>query len=398
MKFIHVSDTHLGCKTPIEYDEIREKDFLNAFKQVIDFAIEKKVDFVIHSGDLFDEMFRLSGDLLLEVVKELARLKANGIYFIAVKGNHDIKRSRLKAFEILKHSGLIYEVDRNPFVLDNVYINGISEPKDLGDEKLRVFYKAIFKKIKPDNDKFSIFISHTVPKELFDYSDPRVISITDLPTGFDYYAFGHFHIKQEPLEKEGSLYVLPGSTERTEISKREENSEKGFYFYNNGKLNFVKIKIRKIKVYENVIFEKEEIDRLIEKIINTGKETLIKVKILTTEEFKDFIRKAIGDLKTIGYLILYEEYISRRKDINVSEMRKINIESFDSLVESLIKEELNRYFKGNTREVEDLVSKILDIYETFGAEKLREWLNSRIKKPYVETTKALRQRTLLDLW
>ncbi len=397
MKFIHVSDTHLGCKTPIEYDEIREKDFLNAFKQVIDFAIEKKVDFIIHSGDLFDEMFKLSGDLLLEVVKELAKLKANNIYFISIKGNHDIKRSRLKAFEILKHSGLIFEVNKEPFILDNVYINGVSEPKDLGDEKLRIYYKAIFKKITPDNDKFSIFISHTVPKELFDYSDPRVISITDLPQGFDYYAFGHFHIKQEPLEKEGSLYVLPGSTERTEISKREENAEKGFYFYNNGKLNFVKIKVRKIKVYENVVFEKEEVDRIIEKIIENGKDVLIKLKVLTDDNIKDLLRNAIANLKTAGFLILYEEYVSRKKEKEIKFNNIGTIETFDSLIDSLIKEELKKYFRENLKEVEDLVDKILEIYDTFGAERLREWLNNKVKKPYFGTA-TLKQRTLLDLW
>ena len=52
MKFIHVADTHLG-KTEFKLKE-REEDFYRSFKQVIDFAIEKDVDFVIHSGDLFD--------------------------------------------------------------------------------------------------------------------------------------------------------------------------------------------------------------------------------------------------------------------------------------------------------------------------------------------------------
>ena len=52
VKFVHFGDTHLGRRN-FKLEE-REKDFENAFKQVIDFAIREKVDFVIHSGDVFD--------------------------------------------------------------------------------------------------------------------------------------------------------------------------------------------------------------------------------------------------------------------------------------------------------------------------------------------------------
>ena len=52
MRFVHFSDTHLGASN-FRLSE-RRQDFYKAFKQVIDFCLEKKPDFVIHTGDLFD--------------------------------------------------------------------------------------------------------------------------------------------------------------------------------------------------------------------------------------------------------------------------------------------------------------------------------------------------------
>lgn len=52
MKFAHLADTHLGYR---QFGLLeREKDFYEVFDKIIDKIIEEKVDFVIHSGDLFD--------------------------------------------------------------------------------------------------------------------------------------------------------------------------------------------------------------------------------------------------------------------------------------------------------------------------------------------------------
>ena len=52
-KFAHIGDTHLGYR---QYNlEQREQDFYDAFNRAIDRIIEEKVDFVIHSGDLFND-------------------------------------------------------------------------------------------------------------------------------------------------------------------------------------------------------------------------------------------------------------------------------------------------------------------------------------------------------
>jgi len=76
MKFAHLADNHLGYR---QYNlQEREKDFYNNFVEVIDKIIEERVDFVVHSGDLF-EFPKPPIEALLTVLEGLRRLKDRGI-------------------------------------------------------------------------------------------------------------------------------------------------------------------------------------------------------------------------------------------------------------------------------------------------------------------------------
>ncbi|RLF47403.1 MAG: exonuclease SbcCD subunit D, partial [Thermoplasmata archaeon] len=58
MKILHVADTHIGYSAYHKVNESglnqREVDVYNAFEQFVDYAVEKKPDLIVHSGDLFD--------------------------------------------------------------------------------------------------------------------------------------------------------------------------------------------------------------------------------------------------------------------------------------------------------------------------------------------------------
>ena len=105
MKFAHLADTHLGYR---QYGLIeREKDFYEVFEKVIDKIIEEKVDFVIHSGDLF-ETARPSPNALLAFQKGLLKLKGAGIPMYAIAGNHDVvmRKGSIPPQVIFKKLGL----------------------------------------------------------------------------------------------------------------------------------------------------------------------------------------------------------------------------------------------------------------------------------------------------
>jgi DNA repair exonuclease SbcCD nuclease subunit len=52
MQFAHISDTHLGAR---QFDcDQREQDIYDAFLEAVDHVVEERVDFVLHTGDLFE--------------------------------------------------------------------------------------------------------------------------------------------------------------------------------------------------------------------------------------------------------------------------------------------------------------------------------------------------------
>jgi len=91
MRILHTADTHLGFRQYGLQD--RRDDFFKAFEQVVNVAIETKVDALVHAGDLFDNRFPTTEDLV-EIFGQLSRLKACGIPFLGVTGNHDGKRGK----------------------------------------------------------------------------------------------------------------------------------------------------------------------------------------------------------------------------------------------------------------------------------------------------------------
>ena len=86
MRFAHLADSHLGYR---QYGLIdRETDFYRVFESTVDKIIESDVDFVIHSGDLFENP-RPTPRAILEFQNSFLRLKEENIPVYAIAGNHD---------------------------------------------------------------------------------------------------------------------------------------------------------------------------------------------------------------------------------------------------------------------------------------------------------------------
>lgn len=356
MKFVHVSDTHLGCQIPVEYSEIRKYDFLNSFKQVIDFAIREKVDFIIHSGDFFDDYFRIDSKYLLEILDILFKLKDNKIPLIFIKGNHDTKGQRQNVLEILKRLDLIYEANiREPFIYKDIYIYGISEPSNLSYDQLRIYYKKNLSNLKFENNGYTIFMFHGAinifPENILEgYSrEPRILSSEDFPKA-DYYAFGHFHKKH--LEKHDNIiFALPGSTERTEISKDEENIKKGFFYVKEDNIEFKELNVRPIYIYEDIINNDDGLNKLKSDIYNKSKETIIKIKVRYKKDYYINIKNLLENLIESGYLILDDSY-------SLDEEIKLNNEiiTVDNIIDS-------SFFVNDKQEIINMFNYIKELFE-----------------------------------
>ena len=89
MKFLHISDIHLGC-TRYQLSE-SPRDFFDAWIDVLQkYAIGERVDFVIMCGDFFHKR-NVPPETMNYAFAGLSLLKDHGIPCVAIEGNHDQK-------------------------------------------------------------------------------------------------------------------------------------------------------------------------------------------------------------------------------------------------------------------------------------------------------------------
>lgn len=87
MKFLHISDVHLGC-TRYQLPE-SPRDFFDAWFDVLEnYAIAEKVDFVIIAGDFFHKR-HVDPQTMNHAFYGLQKLREANIPVIAIEGNHD---------------------------------------------------------------------------------------------------------------------------------------------------------------------------------------------------------------------------------------------------------------------------------------------------------------------
>jgi len=85
-RFLHIADLHLGNR---QYGLLeRADDFADAFYQVLDHAMTKRVDFVLVAGDLFHKQ-QLDAHTLTQAMVGLEKLQRANIPCVVVEGNHE---------------------------------------------------------------------------------------------------------------------------------------------------------------------------------------------------------------------------------------------------------------------------------------------------------------------
>lgn len=219
MKFMHISDLHIGkALVGISIYE-DQKDIL---EKIVDHAREEAVDSIIIAGDVYDravpsgEALRLFDDFLTN----LAELPQNPTIFI-IYGNHDgidrltFFRGLLKRHNI--HISPPYKGTVEPIRLNdeygevNVYLLPFVHPhhvEDYAEESFKTFQDAIsyvVEKMNIDQSARNILVTHQyfADKGEADTSDSEInirggkemidVSVVE---HFDYVALGHLHKPQ----------------------------------------------------------------------------------------------------------------------------------------------------------------------------------------------------------
>lgn len=242
IKFIHVSDLHLG-KRQYNLTE-RYNDYFRAFQWVLDLAISEKVDFLLVSGDLFDNK-NINPSVLSDVFysirdfKERSSLELNReIPMICIEGNHDNPiytthswMSFLADLDLIVLLAGDYNKDNkeltfHPYSTSN-HRGGMIQIKDTLIYGLPYYgsftkhmFPAIYQAIPQKSNKFNILMMH-FGIEGQDKLKPGIDlspNLTELHDKIDYLALGHYH-KNYILKEQDQWIFNPGSLELNDLTE-----------------------------------------------------------------------------------------------------------------------------------------------------------------------------------
>lgn len=210
-QFIHAADIHLDSPlkgltsfetAPVERIQSATRD---AFRNLVQLALDERVAFVLIAGDLWDCDWPDSGPGLF-FISQVARLDKAGIPVLVIKGNHDA-HSQLttniknwpRNLTMFKHKKAQTELLERW----NVAIHGQSYAQQHVLEDLSADYPP------PVPGTFNIGMLHTCLDDGgTDYAPACLEKL--IQSGYDYWALGHIHDRQD-LSCEGVHIEFPGN-------------------------------------------------------------------------------------------------------------------------------------------------------------------------------------------
>lgn len=269
------TDNHLGY---MERDPIRCDDSLNTFEEILQIARDRKVDVILHSGDLFHdnkpsrktlnrtiELLRTyclgDSQCTLEFLSDGQRIFSGSkfpgpnyldpnfnvaIPVFAIHGNHDdpAGEGNLSAWDILGNSGLVNYFGRS-LEADNIRVTPILLQKgtcrlalyglgNIRDERLhRTFLQKRVEFMRADTefghqDFFSLFMLH---QNRVKHGETNYIPEEFLPKFLDLVVWGHEH-ECRPLpeynHQMGFSVIQPGSSVATSCCEAESERKYAF--------------------------------------------------------------------------------------------------------------------------------------------------------------------------
>lgn len=216
MKFLHISDLHLG-KTVHAFSMLEDQEYI--LKVILGIVDEEKPRGILISGDIFDravapaEALRLFDDFL-------EGLSRREIEVFIISGNHDSADRLAFGARLMKNSGIhisrVYDGQIAPFVLSDehgeicVYLMPFLKPAQVRryfpDEDISSWtqsVKTVIDHMDIDEEKRNILLSHQFvtgastceSEELSVGGSDNIDAEVFIP--FDYVALGHLHGAQK---------------------------------------------------------------------------------------------------------------------------------------------------------------------------------------------------------
>jgi DNA repair protein SbcD/Mre11 len=240
IRILLCADTHLGFDEPVRPRVERRRrgpDFFANFQRVLDDARDRRVDLVIHGGDLFFRS-RVPGAILDRVYRMLIDFAAFGIPVLIVPGNHE--RSVLPSSLFLSHPNIriFTQPETMVFEIAGTKVAVAGFPCDR--EHVRHRFRSLVAETGLAGTETDVRIlclhqavegAQVGPSNFTFRGGSDVVLMTDLPSEVDAVLAGHIHRRQILTHRrpDGTSLpvVYPGSIERTSFAERFE--PKGYF-------------------------------------------------------------------------------------------------------------------------------------------------------------------------
>ena len=212
MKFIHLSDLHLG-KRVFDYNLSEDQEYI--LQEILKVIDSESPDAVLIAGDIYDKS--VPSTEAVEMLDEfLVRLSRRNLQVFLISGNHDSPERLAFASRLIASAGIhmspVYNGEVEPTVLTdehgpvNVYLLPFVKPahvrRAFPDEKIDSYNDALRVAVDAlhiDRSERNILVTHQFVTGAI-RSDSEEISVggTDnidaaVFEGFDYVALGHIH-------------------------------------------------------------------------------------------------------------------------------------------------------------------------------------------------------------
>ena len=350
MKFIHMADMHFDASFSTlaskNLGEIRRLEQREAFKKIIEYAKQNKIDYIFISGDLYEHS-EVRKSTIEFINNEFSKIPETKIFI--VPGNHDpyIKGSFYEKFEFVPNVNILNE-NIGIYEDENLRIYGVGFTDFYMNENPLLDIE-IKRDLKPTILVGHCDINGVKDKNGFSYNPILLSKLKQL--NFDYAALGHIHntnfVPNEKIMYSGSVISL-GFDELGEhgiIVGEIQNNEL--------KTEFVKIDDRIFTEYElnvdNIISNEELIEQINQ--FNFDEKEMVKIILVGYRKFDIDTRKIL-------------ELINNKNVLKIKDKTKLNIDleelsKQNSLKGIFVKEVLKKY---NDNQIdEEQLQKIIQI-------------------------------------
>lgn len=324
MKFVHLSDLHLG-KRVNEYSMLEDQEYI--LTKIINIIDDEKPAGVIIAGDVYDKSIP-SAEAVQMFDDFLTRLAKRNLQVFVISGNHDSPERMSFGSRLMDQSGIhisqVYNGEFVPFSMKdehgvvNVYMLPFVKPvhvKRFSDESIESYTDAIrvaIAEMNVNQSERNILITHQFVTGAM-RSDSEDVSVggsdnvdVSVFDSFDYVALGHIHSPQNCTSERVRYCGTPLKYSFSEAKDNKsitvvELEEKGNIFVKTvslvpmrdmveikGKYNEIMLK----SFYENTSYQ----------------EDYIHITLTDEEDIVD----AIGKLRTVYHNLMKLDYDNKR--------------------------------------------------------------------------------------